>query len=379
LFAYKAAMSSAAFSSASQSLARPHNSRPRRAIVLCNLGGADGPESVKGFLYNLFSDRNIIPLPAWLRIPIAFAISTLRAPHTRKLYEKVGGRSILMEETRAQAAALEAAAAHAGWDAKVIIAMNYWHPFPREAITEIAAWGADEVIVLPLYPQFSTTTVGSVLEQLRAEARRQGLTAKVNSICCYPKLDGFIGGMADLIEPALLRAEDTGLPPRLLLSAHGLPEKTIASGDPYQWQVEQTAAAIHTELAARHARWTDLDVVVCYQSRVGPVKWIGPTTESEVERAGRDSRAVVVAPIAFVSEHLETVVELDDELKTFAAEHGVRHYDRVAAIGTSSTFIGSLMRLADDARLGGHVCSDGGARVCPSRFGKCPHLAHAAA
>ena len=373
LFAYKAAMQLSAQT-------QPQSeSRPRRAIVLCNLGGADGPESVRGFLYNLFSDRNIIPLPGLVRIPLAALISTLRAPHTRKLYAKVGGRSILMEETRAQAKALEAAAAKAGWDVKVIIAMNYWHPFPAEAIKEIREWGADEVLVVPLYPQFSTTTSGSVLEQLRAQAKIQGLTAKVNAVCCYPKLGGFIEGMADLIEPALRRAEATGQRPRLLLSAHGLPEKTIASGDPYQWQVEQSAAAIHQSLITRDARWADLDVVVCYQSRVGPVAWIGPTTESEVGRAGRDGRAVVLAPIAFVSEHLETVVELDDELKNFAAENGVKHYDRVAAIGTSATFIDSLLELADAARSRSHICSDGGERVCPTHFKKCPHVAHSAA
>ncbi|MBL8629035.1 MAG: ferrochelatase [Rhodospirillaceae bacterium] len=354
------------------SLSQP-DSRSRRAIVLCNLGGADGPESVRGFLYNLFSDRNIIPLPTWIRIPLAALISTLRAPHTKKLYDKVGGRSILMEETRAQATALEAAAAKAGWDVKVIIAMNYWHPFPAEAISEIKAWGADEVLVVPLYPQFSTTTSGSVLEQLRAQAKIQGLTAKVHSVCCYPKLAGFIAGMADLIEPALHRAVAARQRPRLLLSAHGLPEKTIARGDPYQWQVEQTAAAIHQELIARDAQWTGLDVVVCYQSRVGPVAWIGPTTEAEVIRAGRDGCAVVLAPIAFVSEHLETVVELDDELKSVATENGVTHYDRVSAIGVRPGFIESLLALAESARMNGHVCSDGGARVCPSRYQKCPH------
>ncbi|MBL8643330.1 MAG: ferrochelatase [Rhodospirillaceae bacterium] len=358
---------------------RPAQKQSRRAIVLCNLGGADGPESVRGFLFNLFSDRSILPFPAWLRIPLAALISTLRAPHTRKLYEKVGGRSILMDETRAQAAALETLATEAGWDVKVIIAMNYWHPLPAEAVADIRAWGADEVIVLPLYPQFSTTTSGSILEKLRAEAKHQGLTAKVHALCCYPRLGGFIDGMADLIAPALTQTVAAGERPRLLLSAHGLPEKTIACGDPYQWQVEQTASAIHQALIARDERWRDLDVVVCYQSRVGPVAWIGPSTESEIVRAGADGCAVVLAPIAFVSEHLETVVELDDELKRFAAQNGVRHYHRIAAIGRNAAFIGSLLTLAAAARAGGHICSDGGARVCPGRFTACPHQHSAAA
>lgn len=348
--------------------------RQRRAIVLCNLGGADGPDTVRPFLFNLFSDRNILPLPGWLRIPLAGLISTLRAPHTRKLYARQGNRSILMEQTRAQAAALEDLAKSAGWDVKVVIAMRYWHPFAAETIRQVRDFGADEVLVVPLYPQFSTTTSGSVLEQLRIEAKRQGLTAKVNSVCCYPRLNGFTDGMADLIAPALKRAAATGQRPRLLLSAHGLPERIIAGGDPYQWQVEQTAAAIAEILASRDAAWSDLEVSICYQSRVGPVAWIGPTAEQEVERAAHDKRAVVLAPIAFVSEHLETVVELDAELKEFAHEKGVSFYERVAAIGTSPIFIQGLLDLADEASRSEHVCSHGGARVCPAKFKACPHV-----
>lgn len=351
--------------------------RPRRAIILCNLGGADGPESVKPFLFNLFSDRNIIPLPGWLRFPIAWLISTLRAPYTRKLYAKLG-RALLLEETQSQAKALEAAAHAAGWDAKVIIAMRYWHPFAAEAISQARAFNPDEVIVVPLYPQFSGTTSGSVLEQLRAEAKTQNLTAKVNAVCCYPRLTGFAESMADLIAPALRRAAQTGRKVRLLLSAHGLPEKLIARGDPYQWQVEQTAAAIKDALTAREAAWADLDVSVCYQSRVGPVGWIGPATETEIERAGRDRVAVVLAPIAFVSEHLETVIELDDTLRVFAQEQGVTHYERVAAVGAAPRFINALLGLAEAAAGSSHVCSDGGKRVCPAKFKTCPHLAHAA-
>jgi ferrochelatase len=351
--------------------------KPKRAIILCNLGGADGPESVKPFLFNLFSDRNIIPLPAWLRLPIAWMISTLRAPYTRKLYAKLG-RALLLEETQNQATALEAAARNAGWDAKVVIAMRYWYPFAAEAIKQVREFGAEDVIVLPLYPQFSGTTSGSILEQLRAEAKAQGLTAKVNAVCCYPRLTGFADSMAELIAPALQRAAQTGQKIRLLMSAHGLPERLIARGDPYQWQVEQTATAIKDALSARDARWKGLDAAVCYQSRVGPVGWIGPGTETEIERAARDNVAVVLAPIAFVSEHLETVIELDDTLRTFAGEQGVKHYERVAAVGAAPRFIDALLGLADTATASGHVCSDGGKRVCPAMFKTCPHLAEAA-
>lgn len=346
---------------------------PRIAIVLCNLGGADGPESVRPFLFNLFSDRNILPLPAWLRLPLAWVISTLRAPYTRKLYDKQGGRSILMDQTRAQAGALEAFAVNAGWNVKVVIAMRYWHPFPTEAVSAIREFGAEEVLVLPLYPQFSGTTSGSVLEALRIQAMRQGLDVPIKSICCYPRMSGFAESMAGLIAPALHRITELKLQPRLLLSAHGLPERLIARGDPYQWQVEQSASAIHDALKKLDPVWNDLDVVVCYQSRVGPVGWIGPSTEDELARAGRDKRAVVLAPIAFVSEHLETVVELDETMKAFASEHGVTRYERVCAVGKSPAFIEGLFQLARTARSGGHTCSEKHTRLCPASFGACPH------
>lgn len=351
----------------------PPAATPRRAIVLCNLGGADGPRTVRPFLFNLFSDRNILPLPAWLRVPLAALIASLRAPYTRKLYARQGGRSILMDETRAQARALEAAAARDGWEAKVIIAMRYWHPFAAEAIAEIRAFGADDVVVVPLYPQFSITTSGSVLDALMREAARQGLAAPIRTVCCYPRLAGFAEAMAERIAPALEQAAAQGRTPRLLLSAHGLPKKLIARGDPYQWQVEQTAGAIVAALGARDAAWASVDMAVCYQSRVGPVGWIGPSTEDELARAGRDGRAVVLAPIAFVSEHLETVVELDDTLKTFAFDHGVSHYERIPAVGTSPGFIDGLLGLARAAAgRQTRVCADHGARRCPANFTACP-------
>lgn len=344
--------------------------KTRRAIIICNLGGADGPDSVRPFLYNLFSDRNIIPLPAWVRLPLAALISTLRAPYTRKLYRRQGGRSILFEQTEAQARALEAAASGPDREVKVVIAMRYWHPMAAEAIAAVEAFAPDEIVVVPLYPQFSATTTTTILDQLRAEAKARNLVATISAVCCYPRLDGFVDATAGLIRPRLDKLIAAGLRPRLLLSAHGLPKKLIERGDPYQWQVEQTAAAIVAALAAQGL--ADLDWRVCYQSRLGPM-WLGPHLEDEIRAAGAEHAALVVVPIAFVSEHLETVVELDDTMRVLASGCGVPAYERVPAVGVAQAFIAGLTQLTEAAACGAHVYCHGGARLCPRHFALCPH------
>jgi protoporphyrin/coproporphyrin ferrochelatase len=348
--------------------------QPKRAIILCNLGGADGAQSVRPFLFNLFSDPNILPMPAIVRVPLAALISIIRAPYSRKLYARMGEGSVLFRETDAQARALEAVAQAAGWNVRVFISMRYWHPFAAETIAQVKAWGPDEVIVLPLYPQFSSTTTGSIVNALRAEAKAQDLNAKVHTICCWPVLDGFVDTMAAKIATTLNECRKHGYPVRLLMSAHGLPEKLIARGDPYQWQVEKTANAIGRRLIETEPSLHELDWQVCYQSRVGPVKWIGPSLEDELHRAARDKCAVTVAPIAFVSEHLETLVELDETMKDFAATVGVPHYARVATTSVYPRFIHALFRLAESCLGGPQVCSSGAQRLCPSAFGACPNV-----
>jgi ferrochelatase len=344
--------------------------KTRRAIIICNLGGADGPDSVRPFLFNLFSDRNIIPLPGWIRLPLAALISTLRAPYTRKLYSRQGGRSILYQQTAAQARALEAAAATPDREVKVVIAMRYWHPMAAQAIAEVEAFAPDEIVVVPLYPQFSATTTTTILDRLREEARARNLKAKVSAVCCYPRLGGFVGATAELIKPHLDKLLAAGVRPRLLLSAHGLPKKLIARGDPYQWQVEQTAAAVVAALAAKG--FANLDWRVCYQSRLGPM-WLGPHLEDEIRAAGAEKLGLVVVPFAFVSEHLETVVELDHTMRVLAREAGVPAYERVPAVGVARAFIEGLKELTEAAAGGEHIHCDGGTRLCPRHFALCPH------
>ncbi len=327
------------------------------AVVLYNLGGPDSLDAVEPFLTNLFSDPAIISLPAFVRRPLARFIARRRAPIAREIYAKLGGRSPILEETQAQAAALEQALAGRGHEARAFIAMRCWKPFTNEAARDVAAWKPDHVVRLPLYPQFSTTTTASS-EAAWIEASAV-ITAPQSRVCCYPWAEGFVAAEAALIREAYAKVKP-GLSYRLLLSAHGLPERIVAGGDPYRWQVERSAAAIVAALAI-----PDLDWSICYQSRVGPLKWIGPATDAEIRRAGAEGKALIVAPIAFVSEHSETLVELDMEYGKLAHESGVRDYLRVPTVGTRPQFIEALADLVDRAARSPVPVTCGERRICP--------------
>lgn len=337
----------------------------RTAVVLFNLGGPDRPEAVQPFLQNLFSDPAIIGLPGFLRLPLARLISKRRAKVAAGIYEQMGGGSPLLPLTREQAGALEAALADMG-ETRVFVAMRYWHPLADETARAVKDWGAARVILLPLYPQYSTTTTGSSLADWKRAAAAAGLAAETRAVCCYPVEAGLVEAQAALIRPALAAASAKGRP-RLLFSAHGLPQKVVDGGDPYQWQVERTAEKVAAAIAE-----PDLDWLVCYQSRVGPLKWIGPATEAEIARAGRDGVPLVVVPIAFVSEHSETLVELDIEYAEKAHAAGVPSYHRVAALGTAAPFIAGLARLARAAPEGElAIAAAGGRRLCPASCRRC--------
>lgn len=337
------------------------------AIALFNLGGPDRPASVQPFLFNLFNDPAIIRVPGPIRLLLAQLISRRRAPIAREIYEKLGGGSPLLPNTLAQARALEAALADLG-EVKALPAMRYWHPFADATAREFAAWRPDRLVLLPLYPQFSTTTTASSLKAWHAAAAAAGLAAPTSELCCYPTQPGFISASAKILREALAKAAPLGNP-RVLFSAHGLPEKVVQAGDPYQWQVEQTAAAVVAALGD-----ATLDSVVCYQSRVGPMKWIGPSTEDEIARAGRDRVPLVVLPLAFVSEHSETLVELDIEYRERAAAAGVPAYVRAPTVSTHPDFIAGLagMVRALIASAPDAIRSDRGARLCPVRSTGCP-------
>jgi ferrochelatase len=336
----------------------------RIAVVLFNLGGPDNPAAVQPFLRNLFNDPAIIGLPQPLRGMLARFISHRRAPIARAIYDKIGGGSPLLPLTKQQAKALQEALSPLG-TTRVFVAMRYWHPFADETATKVAAFQPDRVVLLPLYPQYSTTTSASSLADWHRAAVRAGVTAPVHAVCCYPFEPGLIAAQVNLLRPALAEAARHGKP-RVLFSAHGLPQKIVDGGDPYQWQVGQTAAAIVAALAM-----AELDWQVCYQSRVGPLKWLQPSIDVEIGRAAKDHVPLVVLPIAFVSEHSETLVELDMEYRHRAETRGVPAYIRVPAVGIETNFIAGLGRLVERALEHGDIGSATGQRLCPAACAKC--------
>lgn len=302
------------------------------AIILFNLGGPDSPEAVQPFLRNLFGDPAILRVPSFVRGPLASFLAWRRAPTARATYDKIGGASPILGQTEAQARALEEAlGGEHEW--RGYVCMRYWHPMTEAVVSSVARFAPDHIVLLPLYPQYSTATTASSFKAWNDLARLKVPTKAIES---YPVEPGFIAASVELLRQGMTQAGRQ--PTRVLFSAHGLPERVIKAGDPYQSQVEQTANAIAGTMGL--ADWS-----VCYQSRVGPLKWIGPSTDAEVERAGRDKRAVVLYPLSFVSEHSETLVELDIEYRHLAEQKGVSTYVRVPTVGTHPLFIGGLASL----------------------------------
>jgi protoporphyrin/coproporphyrin ferrochelatase len=321
----------------------------KTAVILFNLGGPDSLDAVRPFLFNLFFDKAIIRVPLPLRLFLATLISSTRKKKAQGIYAEIGGKSPIVDETNKQATALKSAL---GDSYEVFVVMRYWHPRAKDVIKKVKAYAPEKIILLPLYPQFSTTTTQSSFDEWNKEAKKIGLVAPTKSICCYPVQPQFINAHV-----ALLGSIPNNT--RVLFSAHGLPKKVIDSGDSYQWQVEQTVAAVVKQL-----NMPELDYTICYQSRVGPMEWIGPSTEHEIKRAGADKKSIVLVPIAFVSEHSETLVELDIEYKHLATEAGVRDYTRIPTLSVNAGFIESLKQLVLDEK----ACEK---RLCPTTCTGC--------
>ena len=335
----------------------------KTAVVLFNLGGPDAPDAVQPFLFNLFNDPAIIGLPNPLRTLLAKFISKRRAPKAQAIYNEIGGKSPILENTKAQANALQAVLESHG-EVKVFIAMRYWHPMTKDVVHDVKNYAPDHIILLPLYPQYSMTTTGSSVNEWHKQAADQGLNAPTSTVCCYPMQADFIAAHAQLLSTYLSEAKKIGTP-RVLFSAHGLPEKIIKKGDPYQWQVEQTTQQVVNALQLT-------DYVNCYQSRVGPMKWIGPSTEHELLRAAADKVPVVLVPIAFVSEHSETLVELDIEYAELAHKAGLEHYFRVPTLSVQAHFIAALADICLKQTPQTCPVSSTGMRICPKYFTQCP-------
>ena len=335
----------------------------KKAVILFNLGGPDKLESVEPFLFNLFNDPEILSIPSIFRYPLAKFISKRRAPIAKNIYKEIGNKSPILELTQKQAVSLENSLSTKG-DYKCFVVMRCWHPRASEVIKKVREFNPEEIILLPLYPQFSAATSGSSINEWNDLCKKENFNVKTKIICCYPTENNFLESHVSLIKKTLNNVEDKNF--KLLFSAHGLPEIKIKKGDPYQWQVEESVKSIMFRLKDQN-----LDHVISYQSRVGPLKWIGPSTDTEIIKYSKEKKGIVIVPVAFVSEHSETLVELDIEYKKLAEENGCSFYKRVPALGIDKYFIKGLSELVLQQETRGKFISS---VICPNKYTKCPCL-----
>ena len=340
----------------------------KKAVILFNLGGPDKLENVEPFLFNLFSDQAILNLPKFFRFPLAKIIANRRAPTAKKIYEELGGSSPILKLTEKQANALETKLKKddVSSDYKCFIVMRCWHPRAENVVKEVINYNPNEIILMPLYPQYSAATSGSSLKEWNEICKKNRFKVKTSIICCYPTDTNFIEAHKKEIIKKIENLKNF----KLIFSAHGLPEKNIKKGDPYQWQVEQSVNKIVESLNIK-----DLDWILSYQSRVGPLKWIGPSTEDIIIENSKLGKHIVLVPIAFVSEHSETLVELDIEYKELADKNGCKNYLRVPALGTNESYIKAMSNLIinkKDYDFNGELFPP--KIQCPSQFKKCPCL-----
>ena len=339
----------------------------KKAIILFNLGGPDSLDAVQPFLFNLFNDPAIISLPTILRYPLAKFISKRRTPVAKAIYSEMGGKSPILEETQSQANAIEKVLENENDEYKCFIVMRCWNPRAIDVVKKVKKFNPQQIILLPLYPQFSNATSGSSIKEWSEICKQKNLNIETKVICCYPTEENFILSYANLIKEKInLNNLDKTT---LIFSAHGLPENKIKQGDPYQWQVENTVNHLVKKLAIKN-----LNYVLSYQSRVGPLKWIGPSTEIVIKEEAIKKKIIVVVPVAFVSEHSETLVELDIEYKKLADENGCKSYVRIPAVTVNKDFINSLKSSILSASAGNRFTSS---IRCLEKFKKCPRLKNA--
>jgi ferrochelatase len=318
------------------------NPTRRLGVVLFQLGGPDTPQAIEPFLFNLFCDPDIIDFP-FARIgrkPLAKLISRTRAKKVQHHYEAIGGASPIRRFTERQAHALQQRLRDDGLDAHCFVAMRYWHPFTAEAIEQLRAANCDEVVLLPLYPQYSSTTTGSSLNEFRRLFRDD---VPVQAIETFHRHSLYLDAVVERVDEALARFPESASP-EIVFSAHSVPVSVIEKGDPYQRQIEETV-----ELVMQRGRWPYRHRL-CYQSKVGASKWLQPSLhrtlrDLEAERA----REVCVVPIAFVSDHVETLGEIDHEAREEAKEFGVQQFEMTSGLNDSPTFIAALADLVATA------------------------------
>jgi protoporphyrin/coproporphyrin ferrochelatase len=315
----------------------------RLGVLLLNLGGPEQLSDVRPFLFNLFSDPEIIRIPiAALQKPLAWLISTSRAKKSQANYEKIGGGSPLRRITEAQARALEHQLQVRGEDAKVYTGMRYWHPFTEDALTQIKQDNIEQLVILPLYPQFSISTSGSsfrLIEKIWHE-HPQLKPPQYTVIADWYKEPGYLQAMSELITAEIDKCPN---PDRahVFFSAHGVPVSYVEeAGDPYQAEIEECSKLIVQTMGRQN------DYSLAYQSKVGPIEWLQPYTEDAiVQLAAQGVAELVVVPISFVSEHIETLEEIDIEYREIAEAAGIHTFNRVPALDTNPVFIQTLVDL----------------------------------
>ena len=307
-------------------------------IVLFQLGGPDTLEAIQPFLFNLFCDPDIIDFP-FARIgrrPLAKLISSTRAKKVEHHYSVIGGGSPIRRFTERQARALESALQSEGVNARCFVAMRYWHPFTAEAVAQLQAAGCDEVVLLPLYPHYSSTTVGSSLNEWNRQYRGK---APVRLVGSFYRDEAYLDALIEKIESTLDRFPK-GRRPEIVFSAHSLPQSIIDKGDPYQRQIEET---VH--LLMQRGGWPNRHRL-CYQSKVGASKWLQPSLHRTLRNlAAEQVRDICIVPVSFVSDHVETLGEIDHEARAEAAELGFRQFEMTAGLNDSPKFISALAGL----------------------------------
>ncbi|MGB7251671.1 MAG: ferrochelatase [Phormidesmis sp.] len=319
----------------------------RVGVLLLNLGGPEKPEDVQPFLFNLFSDPEIIRIPfPVLQKPLAWFISSRRAKTSQENYQQIGGGSPLRRITEEQGSALKTALEEKGKAAEVYVGMRYWHPFTEEAIAQIKQDGLEQLVVLPLYPQYSISTSGSsfrLLEQLWKEDPDLSQLDYTLIESWYAR-PGYVNSMADLIRTELDKLPDPD-GAHIFFSAHGVPVSYVEEfGDPYQREIEHCTALIMQALGRPNAH------TLAYQSRVGPIEWLQPYTEDAIKNLAEEGvKDLVVVPISFVSEHIETLQEIDIEYREIAEEEGIEGFHRVPALDTYPGFVADLAAMVDEA------------------------------
>ena len=316
------------------------------AVVLFQLGGPDSLEAIEPFLFNLFSDPDIIefPLSRFARTPLARLLAASRARKVREHYERVGGKSPILENTLAQARALERHLADR-LDAKVFVAMRYWHPLTKSVVAALEAGQFETVILLPLYPQYSKTTTGSSLnEWTRCISGSTVREITVKAISHFYTNDLYLEAVVEKVEESLKELAVSPMPTYLVFSAHSIPVSVIQAGDPYQKQIEATV-----ELLMRRGRWS-LPWTICYQSKVGTSRWLKPFLHETLENlASKGAQKVCVVPISFVSDHVETLNEINIEAREVAQSLGIRDFRMVPGLNDSPKFIEALAGLVQSA------------------------------